>query len=314
VGCRFGADNVSWINDVDSGGDLFVAGAWLAVLGGGFGLIALVGVYDTLRHAGQLMILAPVLAIVGLTLVTISHLIPIALAKELVPGYGAASASTKDSLTVTSNTLAQISLVINYAGDVLLWGIVVPMYAWAILRTRVIADPQHRPARRHPSHPTGPGRTRRTARAAGRTRWSPPAGQRPAMNPHSLAPSQRIALVAVLASATLLLASATTAIGSANGVPASQVTVSVRPIGPNDLKPPECASLTLTALVTGATGTNAADLQLGTPAADNLNGKAGNDCIIGGAGDDTINGGGGTDICIGGPGTDTFTNCATSYQ
>ena len=130
----------------------------------------------------------------------------------------------------------------------------------------------------------------------------------------TLAPTPRILLAAVLASATLLLASAATAIGSANGVPASKVTVNVRPIGPNEQKPPECASLTLTTLVIGATGTNGGDLQLGTPAADNLNGKAGADCIIGGGGDDTINGGGGADICIGGPGTDTFTNCTTSYQ
>jgi hypothetical protein len=85
------------------------------------------------------MILAPVLAVVGMTLVTISHLMPIAMAKELVPGYVGADASTKDSLAVVSNTVAQTSLVISYAGDVLLWGVVVPMYAFAILRTRVIA-------------------------------------------------------------------------------------------------------------------------------------------------------------------------------
>jgi len=138
------------------------------------------------------------------------------------------------------------------------------------------------------------------------------------VNPHSptrcLPPGRRIGLAAVLVSVTLLLASAATAIGAANVTPASKITVSVRPIGANDLKPSQCATLTLTTLVIGATGTNAADLQLGSSAADNLDGKNGADCIIGGAGDDTINGGGGADICIGGPGTDTFTNCTTSYQ
>jgi Ca2+-binding RTX toxin-like protein len=131
---------------------------------------------------------------------------------------------------------------------------------------------------------------------------------------HSLAPTRRIALASLLLSVTLLLGSATTATGAANVTPASKITVSVRPIGANDLKPSQCATLTLTTLVTSPTGTNAADLQLGTPAADNLDGKNGADCIIGGAGDDAINGGGGADICIGGPGTDTFTNCTTSYQ
>jgi hypothetical protein len=134
-----GADNLKWIDDVDSGGDLFIAGAWLGILGGVFGLIALVCVYDTFRSAGPLMILAPVLAVVAWALVTISHLIPIAMANELVPGYVGAHGSTQDSLTVVSNTLAQTSLVINYTGDVLLWGVVVPMYAFAILRMRLIA-------------------------------------------------------------------------------------------------------------------------------------------------------------------------------
>jgi hypothetical protein len=134
-----GVDNLKWIEDVDSAGDLFIAGAWLTILGGVFGLIALVCVYDAFRDAGRLMILAPVLAVVGLTLVTISHLIPIAMASELVPGYVDADASTKDSLTVVSNALARISLAVNYTGDILLWGVVVPMYAFAILRTRVIA-------------------------------------------------------------------------------------------------------------------------------------------------------------------------------
>jgi hypothetical protein len=134
-----GSDNLKWIDDVDSAGDVFIAGAWLVILGGVFGLIALVCVYDTFRSAGPLMILAPVLAVVAWTFVTISHLIPIAMANELVPGYVAADASTKDSLAVVSNTFAQTSLAVNYTGDLLLWGVVVPMYAFAILRTRVIA-------------------------------------------------------------------------------------------------------------------------------------------------------------------------------
>jgi len=33
---------------------------------------------------------------------------------------------------------AVLALVINYAGDVILWGVVVPMYAYAALKTRVV--------------------------------------------------------------------------------------------------------------------------------------------------------------------------------
>ena len=130
----------------------------------------------------------------------------------------------------------------------------------------------------------------------------------------SLSPQRRVALAIVLMAVVLGLASTTTAIGAANAVPTSKATTNIRPIGANDLKPPECASLTLTTLVIGSAGTNGADLQLGTAAADTLNGNNGADCIIGGGGNDTINGGNGADICIGGPGTDTFTSCTTSYQ
>jgi hypothetical protein len=51
------------------------------------GIIAFIGFYHVLRQAGQLMILAPILAAVGLTLVTISHLIPIAMGFEFVPDF-----------------------------------------------------------------------------------------------------------------------------------------------------------------------------------------------------------------------------------
>ena len=71
-----GKDALEWIADVDGAGGLFFAGAWLAIIGGLFGLVALVGFYEALRHASPVMILAPVLGAVGLTLVTISHLIP----------------------------------------------------------------------------------------------------------------------------------------------------------------------------------------------------------------------------------------------
>ena len=52
---------------------------------GFLGIVAFVGIYDVLRGAGGVMVLAPVLGTVGLTLVTVSHLLPISLAYELVP-------------------------------------------------------------------------------------------------------------------------------------------------------------------------------------------------------------------------------------
>jgi hypothetical protein len=84
-------------------------------------------------------ILAPILGAVGLTLVTVSHLIPIALANELVPAYTEASGPTQESLAGSFQTLTSIALVTNDAGNFLGWGVAVPMFAYAILKTAVVA-------------------------------------------------------------------------------------------------------------------------------------------------------------------------------
>jgi hypothetical protein len=132
-----GKEGLEWIADVDDAGDPFFAGAWLVVFGGVFGLVALVGFYEPLRRAGPVMILAPVLGIASMTLVTISHVLPIAIGRELVPGYLDADPTAQASIAVTVDTLASLSLALNYTGDELVWGVVVPLYAYAILKTRV---------------------------------------------------------------------------------------------------------------------------------------------------------------------------------
>lgn len=133
-----GKNGIDWLADANDASGLFFAGAWLVILGGLAGLVSLVALYDVLKPAGPILVFAPVLAVVGLTLVTISHLIPIAMAYRLAPGYADASPATQSSLAVTSDTLAALSLVLNYVGDVLGWGVVVPLYAWAILKTSAL--------------------------------------------------------------------------------------------------------------------------------------------------------------------------------
>jgi Ca2+-binding RTX toxin-like protein len=123
--------------------------------------------------------------------------------------------------------------------------------------------------------------------------------------------------VSVVGLSTLILVSLASALATANTVPTSTASNTSFAITPNDLKPPECAGISLTAKIASGgniTGTGAAELIVGGPAAQTINGGAGADCILGGAGDDSISGGTGADVCIGGPGTDTFTSCATSYQ
>jgi hypothetical protein len=133
-----GGEGREWIADVNDAGGAFVVGAWLTVLGGYFGMVALVGFYVALREAGRVLVLAPIVAVAGLTLVTLSHVIPIAMAYELAPAYADASASTRESLAVTADTLASVCLVTNYAGNFLGWSVAIPMIAWAILKTRVV--------------------------------------------------------------------------------------------------------------------------------------------------------------------------------
>jgi hypothetical protein len=133
-----GKDGLDWIRDVDEAGGTFFVGAWLVILGGVLGIPALMGFYNALRRVGSWFVLAPILSAVGLTLVTLSHLIPIAMAYELVPGYTAADAATKASLATTADTFAILALVVNYTGDVVLWGVVVPMFALAVLKTSVV--------------------------------------------------------------------------------------------------------------------------------------------------------------------------------
>lgn len=104
---------------------------------------------------------------------------------------------------------------------------------------------------------------------------------------------------------------------AANTVGATKAEDDTRAITPNDLKPSQCAALTLTAKRSGSgtiTGTAAAELITGGSGVDNINGAGGTDCILGGAGNDAINGGAGVDVCIGGAGTDTFSNCETQIQ
>ena len=133
-----GQDGLDWIADVDDAGRLFAGGAWLVVLGGVFGLVALVGFYEPLREAHRGLIVMPVLSAVGMVFVTISHALPIALSYEFLPGYLEATGPAREALQVSFDMWAVTCLVFNYIGDVLVWAVVVPVYAWASLKTRAV--------------------------------------------------------------------------------------------------------------------------------------------------------------------------------
>jgi Ca2+-binding RTX toxin-like protein len=104
------------------------------------------------------------------------------------------------------------------------------------------------------------------------------------------------------------------ALAATNSVPATKAGRSTRAIGANDLKPPQCSALILTAIALG-TGGDANELVVGTAAGETVQGNKGDDCVLGGGGNDTVRGDQQTDVCIGGPGTDSFhASCEAQYQ
>lgn len=125
----------------------------------------------------------------------------------------------------------------------------------------------------------------------------------------------RFAWVALL---LLVVASAVSVFAATNNLPPSRAGVEEKPAGPNDLKPSECGSITLTDKLSGTgsiTGTAAAELIVASDTADTIDGADGSDCIVAGDGNDHLKGAAGTDVCIGGGGTDTFDpDCETTYQ
>ena len=124
----------------------------------------------------------------------------------------------------------------------------------------------------------------------------------------------------IVPAAIVALVLTTTVAGqtAANNVPGSRAEDDRRAITPNDLKPTECASLNLTAKLSGSGTINGAatnELITGGAAGDTIDGGGGNDCLLGGGGVDNLRGSAGTDVCIGGAGNDTFhPSCETAIQ
>jgi Ca2+-binding RTX toxin-like protein len=119
---------------------------------------------------------------------------------------------------------------------------------------------------------------------------------------------RRTGRVSALALVGVLSGSLITALTATTSVPATRADHNLLSIGANDLKPADCAGITVTTLLTETgsfSGTPASELVLGGSGADTIIAGGGDDCI-GGGGDDSIQGQSGTDVCIGGPDTDSF--------
>ena len=116
----------------------------------------------------------------------------------------------------------------------------------------------------------------------------------------------------------LVALSAVSVLTAQNAVSGSRAEQADDSISPNEMKPAECASVSVNNTVSGSgtvNGTLSGDLIVAGSGNDTIDGGGSDDCILGGAGADAIKGSGGSDVCIGGPGADTFDpDCETTYQ
>jgi len=107
----------------------------------------------------------------------------------------------------------------------------------------------------------------------------------------------------------ILIAGTIAAYAATNTIPNTRLDLDMRNIMANDLKPAECAALSLTNIVTGSgsfDGTTGNDLILGSAGNDTIQGRQGADCILGGDGDDTLQGSQGGDVLLAGNGADSL--------
>src|SRR5687767_10227854 len=92
---------------------------------------------------------------------------------------------------------------------------------------------------------------------------------------------------------TLVLLSSFSVLTAQNVVGSTRADQSDASIDVNELKPSECAGLSLSGRVSGSgtvTGGAASELVVTGSGADTVDGAGGDDCIVGGAGDDAIKG------------------------
>jgi len=118
-------------------GDI-VTGHWFDVLGLLLFMAAVLGFYQALRQAGPLLLIAVVAFLTGILFVFAHEFIRLGIAYELAPGIADASAATRPALEVMANTLRQTSWLAAGVGYVLIFGIGVLLFSFAILQTSVV--------------------------------------------------------------------------------------------------------------------------------------------------------------------------------
>ncbi len=118
-------------------GDL-LTGHWFDVLALVLSMAAALGVYQALRQAGPLLWIAVVAFLTGVIFLLLHEFIRLGIAYELAPGIADASTATRPALEVMANTLRRTSWLAAGVGYVLIFGIGVLLFSFAILQTLVV--------------------------------------------------------------------------------------------------------------------------------------------------------------------------------
>lgn len=122
-------------------GNRAVAGAlWLFVLGPLLAVMAVLGLYQTMRDQGNLVRVAAAFFLLGIPLAVSRVILDLGVVYELAPAYviSAANSPTSASIIVAADTIKVIGILANLVGNVLLFGIGVLLFSVAIIRTSVV--------------------------------------------------------------------------------------------------------------------------------------------------------------------------------
>ena len=99
--------------------------------------VAGLGFLYALRHAGPSMWIALLTFSGGGLLIVYRGAIFVAMTYELAPAYVAASGSAQSTLAAVGDTLMMFTIVGDFVGAALVAGIGLPLFSWAILRTKI---------------------------------------------------------------------------------------------------------------------------------------------------------------------------------
>ena len=120
------------------GVETFIIGHWFDVLALLLAMAAALGFYQALHKAGAVLWIAVVAILTGVIFLLFYEFIRLGIGYELAPAIADASTATRPALEVMANTLRQTGRLAVDVGYVLIFGIGVLLFSFAILQTSVV--------------------------------------------------------------------------------------------------------------------------------------------------------------------------------